>query len=69
MGQARVADELSLKLDIFVSPRTVRKYWLWQPNNDTRNRVSTHHWATFVRNHAVAIVACDFEKPFLMRNW
>ncbi|PYX12984.1 MAG: hypothetical protein DMG84_20460 [Acidobacteria bacterium] len=59
-GQARVADELSLKLGIFVSPRTVRKYWPWQPNNDTRNRVSTQHWATFVRNHADAIVACDF---------
>ncbi len=59
-GQARVADELSLKLGIFVSPRTMRKYWPWQPNNDHRNRVSTQHWATFVRNHADAIVACDF---------
>ena len=26
-GQARVAAELGLKLGIFVSPRTVRKYW------------------------------------------
>jgi hypothetical protein len=26
-GQARVADELSLKLGIRVSPRTVRAYW------------------------------------------
>jgi putative transposase len=59
-GLARVADELSLKLGIFVSPRTVRKYWPWQPNHDNRNRVSTQHWATFVRNHADAIVACDF---------
>jgi len=59
-GQARVADELSLKLGIFVSPRTVRKYWPWQPNNGNQNRVSTQRWATFVRNHADAIVACDF---------
>ena len=27
-GQARVASELSLKLGIYVSPRTVRAYWL-----------------------------------------
>jgi transposase InsO family protein len=59
-GQARVADELSLKLGIVVSPRTVRKYWPWQPNNNNQNRVSTQRWATFVRNHADAIVACDF---------
>jgi len=59
-GQARVADELSLKLGIFVSPRTVRKYWPWQPNKGNQNRVSTQRWATFVRNHADAIVACDF---------
>src|ERR1039458_6664359 len=26
-GEERVADELSLKLGIYVSPRTVRKYW------------------------------------------
>ena len=59
-GQVRGADELSLKLAILVSPRTVRKYWPRQPNNDSRIRVSTQSWATFVRNHADAIVACDF---------
>ena len=59
-GARRVADELSLKLGIFVSPRTVRKYWPWQPNNGNQNRVSTQRWGTFVRNHADAIVACDF---------
>ena len=26
-GEERIADELSLKLGIYVSPRTVRKYW------------------------------------------
>ena len=30
-GEERVADELSLKLGIYVSPRTVRKYWPEQP--------------------------------------
>jgi transposase InsO family protein len=59
-GQERVADELSLKLGIFVSPRTVRKYWPWSPNNNDQKRLSTQRWATFVRNHADAIVACDF---------
>lgn len=26
-GEERIADELSLKLGVYVSPRTVRKYW------------------------------------------
>src|SRR5262249_24119074 len=58
-GQERVADELSLKLGILVSPRTVKKYW---PNNrDSGPRgVSGQRWKTFVRNHANAIIACDF---------
>jgi putative transposase len=30
-GEERIADELSLKLGIYVSPRTVRKYWPQQP--------------------------------------
>ena len=57
--QERVADELSLKLGILVSPRTVKKYW---PNRlDSKPRgVSGQRWTTFVRNHANAIIACDF---------
>src|ERR1022692_1299555 len=31
-GEDRVADELSLELGIYVSPRTVRKYWPGQPD-------------------------------------
>jgi putative transposase len=58
-GQARVADELSLKLGIVLSPCTVRKYWPWEPS-DIRSKVSSQQWKTFVRNHANAIVACDF---------
>lgn len=59
-GQMRVAAELYLKLGILVSPRTVRKYWPWDNNDRSGRRTSWQHWMTFVRNHAAAIVACDF---------
>ena len=59
-GQMRVAAELYLKLGILVSPRTVRKYWPWEPTDRGGRRASSQRWATFVRNHAHAIVACDF---------
>jgi transposase InsO family protein len=49
-GQERIANELWLKLGLRVSPRTVRKYL---PRGDQR-------WSTFLKNHAQAIVACDF---------
>jgi transposase InsO family protein len=56
-GQERIANELLLKLGLRVSPRTVRKYMPRQapgrPRGDQR-------WSTFLRNHAEAIVACDF---------
>ena len=57
-GQARIANELSLKLGIQVSPRTVRAYW----PDDSRpsRRGSPQTWSSFIRNHAQAIVACDF---------
>lgn len=57
-GQARVASELALKLGIRVSPRTVRAYWpeTLRPNQDR----SSQRWASFLRNHAKAVVACDF---------
>jgi putative transposase len=46
-----------VKLGILVSPRTVRKYMpkppLGRPRGDQR-------WSTFLRNHAKAVVACDF---------
>jgi len=59
-GQMRVAAELSLKLGILVSPRTVRKYWPWENDDRSGRRTSSQHWMTFVRNHAAGIVACDF---------
>jgi putative transposase len=41
-GQARVAAEFSLKLGLFLSPRTVRKYWPWEPS-DCRGEGSLHN--------------------------
>jgi len=40
-----------------VSPRTVRKYMPRRPKDRKRG---SQRWSTFVRNHAKAIVACDF---------
>ncbi len=59
-GQERIANELLLKLGLRVSPRTVRKYIPKRQNSGPGKRVSSQRWATFVRNHAQAIVACDF---------
>jgi transposase InsO family protein len=60
-GEERVANELSLKLGILVSPRTVRKYWPRGESNDAGGRrTSSQDWKTFVKNHAQGIVACDF---------
>jgi len=59
-GQARVSAELSVKLGIYVSPRTVRAYWPPEPERRGRRRTSSQNWRTFVRNHAQSIVACDF---------
>jgi putative transposase len=56
-GQERIANEMLPKLGLRVSPRTVRKYMPkpvpGRPRGDQR-------WATFLRNHAKAIIACDF---------
>ena len=59
-SEERVADELSLKLGILVSPRTVRKYWPKQADGGEGKRTASQRWSTFVRNHAYGIVACDF---------
>ncbi len=59
-GQERVADELAVKLGIFVSPRTVRAYWPATPDRRGPKRTPSQHWSTFVRNQAQAILACDF---------
>src|SRR4030095_16490419 len=58
-GEARIADELRLKLGIRVAPRTVGKY-LTDGSHTGRTRDPKQRWMTFIRNHAKAIVACDF---------
>ncbi len=59
-GQERIANELLLKLGLRVSPRTVRKYLPKRLDHGRSQRVPSQRWLTFVRNHAQAIVACDF---------
>jgi putative transposase len=59
-GQERIANELWLKLGLRVSPRTVCKYMPKRLDRGPGRRVSSQRWRTFVRNHAQAIVACDF---------
>src|SRR5215469_6696397 len=59
-GEERVAAELSVKLGILVSPRTVRAYWPHDADPKDRRRTSSQHWRSFVRNHAQAMVAADF---------
>jgi len=56
-GEERIANELLLKLGLRVSPRTLRKYMPKRPPGRPRG---DQRWSTFVRNHAKAIVACDF---------
>ena len=57
-GEERIASELLLKLGIRVSPRTVRRYMSRgaAPQGGARSQT----WSTFVRNHASAVLACDF---------
>src|SRR5262245_20631886 len=57
-GEERIADELQLKLGIRVSPRTVGKYL--QQGGPRRAPDPQQRWLTFIRNHAKAVVACDF---------
>ncbi len=59
-GEERIANELLLKLGLRVAPRTVRKYMPKRFDRGRNNGISSQRWRTFVRNHAQAIVACDF---------
>ena len=56
-GEERIASELLVKLGIRISPRTVRKYMPKRPDGQPRG---DQRWATFLKNHAKAILACDF---------
>jgi putative transposase len=57
-GDKRIASELLVKLGIHVSPRTVRRYM--PMSRAPRDGARSQHWSTFVRNHASAVLACDF---------
>jgi hypothetical protein len=57
-GEERIAAELRMKLGLTVSPRTVRRYM--PSRSRPRGGRSTQSWATFLHNHAGAILACDF---------
>ena len=56
-GEERIVNELLLKIEIQISPRTVRKHVPKHPRGQPRG---DQRWSTFVRNHASAILACDF---------
>jgi len=56
-GEERIASELLVKLEIRISPRTVRKYMPTGPSGMPRG---DQRWSTFLKNHARAILACDF---------
>ncbi len=56
-GEERIAHELLVKLGIRVSPRTVGKYIPKRPLGHPRG---DQRWATFLKNHSKAILACDF---------
>jgi transposase InsO family protein len=61
-GEERISAELSMKLGIRASARTVRKYMPkdWRGRPRMAGDVSAGRWRMFVRNHARAILACDF---------
>ena len=56
-GEERIANELLVKLGIRGSPRTVGKYMPKRPPGQPRG---DQRWSTFLKNHAKAILACDF---------
>jgi putative transposase len=56
--EERIADELLLKLGLAVSARTVGRYL--RDRRPPRGGRLSQRWATFVRNHARTMLACDF---------
>jgi transposase InsO family protein len=57
-GEERIANELKLKLGLWVSPRTVEKYL--RNGGPARTPDPQQRWLIFLHNHAKVIVACDF---------
>jgi transposase InsO family protein len=60
MGEERIANELLLKIGLRVSPRTIRKYMPKLPAAPPGGPRGDQRWATFLKNHARGIIACDF---------
>jgi putative transposase len=58
-------DELRLKLGLTLSPRTVGRYL--RPLRPSRSGRPAQRWATFVRNHAHAVLACAFFTTITVR--
>jgi putative transposase len=56
-GEERIANELLLKLGVRISARTVSKYLPKRPPGQPRGDL---RWSIFLKNHARAILACDF---------
>ena len=65
-GAERIRGEL-LKLGIEVSKRSIQKYM----PKEMRSRSSSQTWATFLKNQAGAMWACDFTVVYdwLFRQW
>ena len=61
-GEERIAAELLVKLGLTVSPRTTRRSMGRRLGGEGQGATG-HRWATFVRNHAQVLVACDFCVP------
>lgn len=64
-GEARIANELLLKLGLTVSSRTVGRYL--RRLRPSRGGRPAQRWATFVRNHAHAVLTCDFFTAITVR--
>ncbi len=65
-GAERIRGEL-LKLGIEVSKRTIQRYM----PKDRKEHSTSHNWATFLKNQASGIWACDFTvvTDWLFRQW
>jgi putative transposase len=59
-GEERIANELLVKLGLRASPCTIRRYLPNSPAGPSSKPFRDQRWSTFLKNHAEAIIACDF---------
>src|SRR5262249_52950945 len=59
LGRGTDRRRTAVKLGIHLSPRTVRRYMPTR-GGAPRTGARSPQWSTFVRNHATAVLACDF---------